>query len=186
MLTLVNFRGVTNSSKSNMCGNCETLAIGGARGYYSDNELSKGLDSLEKRKFLMATYTNATAMTAVLEVLKNADGIDSELLEKFEHMTEQANKAKTSNYADSAVAREVNKRMIAVCKWLANREEPATNREIGEAVPGFTNPEGGVSSQRVTRACSKAIGLGFVEKGEKRKGYTTYLATNEGRTKFAE
>ena len=134
----------------------------------------------------MATYTNATAMTAVLETLKGIEGIDTELLEKFEHMTEQANKAKASNYADSAAAREVNKRMIAVCKWLANREEPATNREIGEAVPGFTNPEGGVSSQRVTRACSKAIGLGFIAKGEKRKGYTTYIATEDGRAKFAE
>lgn len=134
----------------------------------------------------MATYTNATAMTAALDILKNVEGIDNELLEKFEHMTEQANKAKTSNYADSAAAREVNARMIAVCKWLANREEPATNREIGEAVPGFTNPEGGVSSQRVTRACSKAIALGFVDKGEKRKGYTTYVATADGKAKFAQ
>lgn len=134
----------------------------------------------------MATYTNATAMTAALDILKNVEGIDNELLEKFEHMTEQANKPKTSNYADSAAAREVQKRMIAVCKFLANREEPATNREIGETVPGFLNPMGGVSSQKVTRACSKAIALGFVEKGEKRKGYTTYLATADGKAKFAE
>lgn len=132
----------------------------------------------------MEKLTNAKAMTAALEILKNAEGVDSELLEKFEHMTEQANKAKTSNYANSAAAREVQARMIAVCKFLANCDEPKTNREIGEAVPGFLNPTGGVSAQKVTRACGKAMSAGFVEKAEKRKGYTTYVATDEGRAKF--
>lgn len=130
--------------------------------------------------------TNAQAMTAALEVLKNADGIAPELLEKFEHMTAQANKAKTSNYADSAQARAVQARMIEVCKYLANCEEPQTNKMIGEHVAGFINPMGAVSSQKVTRACSKAIAAGFVEKaGKDKAGYMLYQATAEGREKFA-
>lgn len=133
----------------------------------------------------MATYTNATAMTAALAALKGMEGIDPELLVKFEHMTEQANKAKTSNYKDSAKARAVAKYAEDVARFVCSSDHPVTNREIGENVAGSLNPMGGVSAQKVTCACVKMIKAGYIAKGEKLKGYATYVPAEAGLAKFA-
>lgn len=137
----------------------------------------------------MANVTELSALQYVVEFAANADEFDQDVLEKIQHMVESRlkNRGSKNAYQNSEQAKAVRERAAAVLGYLLKQTEPRTNREIGSAVPGFINADGGVSPRRVVAALTKLKKSGLVEEGPKAKGgYATYQATDKAREEWAE
>lgn len=137
----------------------------------------------------MAKVTELNALQYVVEFAANAEEFDQDVLEKIQHMVESRlkNRGSKNAYQNSEQAKAVRERAAAVLGYLLKQTEPRTNREIGSAVPGFINADGGVSPRRVVAALTKLKKSGLVEEGPKAKGgYATYQATDKAREEWAE
>lgn len=136
----------------------------------------------------MAKVTELNALQYVVEFAANAEEFDQDVLEKIQHMVESRlkNRGSKNSYQNSEQAKAVRERAAAVLGYLLKQQEPRTNREIGSAVPGFINADGGVSPRRVVAALTKLKKSGLVEEGPKAKGgYATYQATEKAREEWA-
>lgn len=136
----------------------------------------------------MAKVTELNALQYVVEFAANAEEFDKDVLEKIQHMVESRlkNRGSKNAYQNSEQAKAVRERAAAVLGYLLKQTEPRTNREIGSAVPGFINADGGVSPRRVVAALTKLKKAGMVEEGPKAKGgYATYQATDKAREEWA-
>lgn len=137
----------------------------------------------------MAKVTELNALQYVVEFAANAEEFDQDVLEKIQHMVESRlkNRGSKNAYQNSEQAKAVRERAAAVLGYLLKQTEPRTNREIGSAVPGFINADGGISPRRVVAALTKLKKAGMVEEGPKAKGgYATYQATEKAREEWAE
>lgn len=135
----------------------------------------------------MAKVTELNALQYVVEFATNAEEFDQDVLEKIQHMVESRlkNRGSKNAYQNSEQAKAVRERAAAVLGYLLKQTEPRTNREIGSAVPGFINADGGVSPRRVVAALTKLKKSGLVEEGPKAKGgYATYQATDKAREEW--
>lgn len=135
----------------------------------------------------MAKVTELNALQYVVEFAANAEEFDQDVLEKIQHMVESKlkNRGSKNAYQNSEQAKAVRERAAAVLGYLLKQAEPRTNREIGSAVPGFINADGGVSPRRVVAALTKLKKSGLVEEGPKAKGgYATYQATDKARAEW--
>lgn len=136
----------------------------------------------------MAKVTELNALQYVVEFAANAEEFDQDVLEKIQHMVESRlkNRGSKNSYQNSEQAKAVRERAAAVLGYLLKQQEPRTNREIGSAVPGFINADGGVSPRRVVAALTKLKKSGLVEEGPKANGgYATYQATEKAREEWA-
>lgn len=135
----------------------------------------------------MAKVTELNALQYVVEFAANAEEFDQDVLEKIQHMVESRlkNRGSKNSYQNSEQAKAVRERAAAVLGYLLKQTEPRTNREIGSAVHGFINADGGVSPRRVVAALTKLKKSGLVEEGPKAKGgYATYQATDKARAEW--
>lgn len=137
----------------------------------------------------MAKVTELAAIEYTIEQAQGIEGFDPEVLAKLEHMRDSRlkNRGSKNAYQNSEQAKAVRERAAAVLGYLLKQTEPRTNCEIGSAVPGFINADGGVSPRRVVAALTKLKKSGLVEEGPKAKGgYATYQATDKAREEWAE
>ena len=141
----------------------------------------------------MAKFTELTALEYTINAINLAveagdiAEFDQDCMNKLQKMIDSRKKNRNSgNYANSKQAKEVQARAAAVLGWLLKQTGPRTNREIGEAVQGFLDIDGRVSSRRVVCALSKLEKSGMVEKADKIKGYQTYVATDKAREEWAK
>jgi len=135
----------------------------------------------------MANFTELTALETAIEALANVEGFNPDALAKLEKMADNRRKNRNgkSTYQNSKAAQEVRERAAGVLGFLLQQTEPVTNKIIGEAVPGFLDAMGGVSSRRVVAACSKLEKQGMIEKtGKNKAGYTLYQATAKAREEW--
>lgn len=132
----------------------------------------------------MANFTELTALETAIEALDAIEGFNPDALEKLRKMANNRRKNRNgkSTYQNSKAAQEVRERAASVLGFLLNQSEPVTNKQIGEAVPGFLDAVGGISARRVVAACSKLEKQGLVKKtGKNKAGYTLYQVTAKAR-----